>query len=279
MRTHIHKVVSRYKGRVKGWDVVNEALEWDGSFYKPSKWYQIIGEDYVDLAFRFAHEADPDAELYYNDWDLARRSKADGVLRLVRRLEAKGLRIDAVGMQSHVSLTYPDLREYEKSMDDFIAAGVNVMVTELDVSVLPAAWNLSAEITARHDYEEKYDPYRSGLPAAKQQELADRYAALFRIFLRHAGKLTRVSFWGAHDGCSWLNDFPVAGRTDYPLLYDRSFKPKPCAFAVEKLARSADTDDYLRPVRPVGVNGQPACGRVAAGPCPPFYLKSQVDLR
>ena len=279
MRTHIHKVVSRYKGRVKGWDVVNEALEWDGSFYKPSKWYQIIGEDYVDLAFRFAHEADPDAELYYNDWDLARRSKADGVLRLVRRLKAKGLRIDAVGMQSHVSLTYPDLREYEKSMDDFIAAGVNVMVTELDVSVLPAAWNLSAEITARHDYEEKYDPYRSGLPAAKQQELADRYVALFRIFLRHAGKLTRVSFWGAHDGCSWLNDFPVAGRTDYPLLYDRSFKPKPCAFAVEKLACSADTDDYLRPVRPVGVNGQPACGRVAAVPCPPFYLKSQVDLR
>lgn len=237
MRAHISAVVGRYKGRVHGWDVVNEALGGDGRLHD-SPWLRIIGSDFIELAFRFAHEADPDAELYYNDFSLAEPAKRRGVVRLVRDLRAKGVRIDAVGMQSHVNLDYPSIADYEASVAAFAAEGVKVMVTELDVSVLPAAWNLSAEITRTEAYDEKYNPWRDGrLPDAVQQKLARRYEELFAVYLRHADVIDRVTLWGVTDGMSWLNDFPMRGRTDYPLFFDRDGKIKPCAKAVEKLAR------------------------------------------
>jgi len=226
MRNHIYAVAGHYKGRVRGWDVVNEAIEGDGSFRR-SPYYTIIGEDFIRLAFQFAHEADPDAELYYNDYGMDSPAKREAVVRLVKDLKAHGLRIDAVGMQSHLSL-WTNLAEYEKSMEAFAAAGVKVMVTELDVSVLPWPSEMpNADISTRFEYAEKYNPYRKGLPKEVEKRLGETYTSLFKIYLRHADDLTRVTFWGVHDGGSWLNNFPIRGVTNYPLLFDRSLKRKP----------------------------------------------------
>ena len=227
MKAHISAVVGRYKGRIHGWDVVNEAWGGDGKLREDSPWFKAIGPDYIELAFRFAHEADPSAELYYNDFNLGgERSKCDAVVKMVRDLKSKGVRIDAVGMQTHVNLEWPSLGEYCRSMDDLIEAGVKVCVTEMDVSVLPSAWNVTADITARADYSEKYDPYRGGLPSDKAKALSKRYGEFFREYLMRARHIDRVTVWGLDDAQSWLNDFPVKGRTDYPLFFDRKTAPK-----------------------------------------------------
>ena len=248
MRTHIKTVVGRYKGRIKGWDVVNEAIEGDGSLRK-SRWLEIIGPSFIPEAFRAAHEADPDAELYYNDYGMESEKKRETVVRLVRSLRRRDIRIDAVGMQTHHRIDGPDLGEYEKSLVAFAAEGVKVMATEVDVSVLPAAWGLTAEVTTRHDYAEKFDPYRAGLPEEKERELAKRYCDLFAVFMRHRDVVSRVTFWGVCDADSWLNGFPVRGRTDYPLLYDRNLNPKACLRALFAAAASAPRravfDDFV----------------------------------
>ena len=236
MRTHIHTVVGRYKGKVKGWDVVNEAYGDDGRLHD-SPWLRLVGGDFVELAFRFAHEADPAAELYYNDYGMDKPGKRQGVVELIRTLRAKGIRIDGVGMQSHGQLGHPRLDEYEKSLTAFGAEGVKVMATELDVSVLPAAWDLTADISFNYAFDEKYNPWPKGLPAEKQMELAERYAALFRIYRRHRDVVSRVTFWGVSDRQSWLNYFPVRGRTDYPLPFDRELKAKPCHAKILAVAR------------------------------------------
>ena len=232
--THVKTVVGRYKGRVKGWDVVNEAFDGKGELSK-TKWRELIGPDYIELAFRMVHRVDPDAELYYNDFGMDGAKKRDAVCAMIRNLKAKGIRIDGVGMQTHVNLKHPDLKEFEKSIEAFAAEGVKVMITEMDISVLPAAWNVTAEISTRYDYDEKYNPYRNALPEAVADQLARRYCDFFSIYLRHAGDIDRVTVWGLEDGGSWLNDFPVNGRTDYPLLYDRALKPKLCRDALERL--------------------------------------------
>lgn len=235
MRRHILTVAGHYRGRVRGWDVVNEAFEDNGTL-RHSPFSDIIGEDFIELAFRFAHEADPDAELYYNDYSLALPKKREAVCRLVRRLKAKGVRIDAVGMQSHNGLNYPNLKQYEASIDSFAACGVKVMITELDVSALPNPWDFGgADISQHFEYSAKLDPYPDGLPKAKAKEMERRYLALFDIYRRHATQISRVTLWGVGDGDSWLNDFPVKGRTNYPLLFDRDMKAKPTVDAIIKM--------------------------------------------
>lgn len=235
MRDHIHTVVGRYKGRVHGWDVVNEALEDDGSFRK-SPYYNIIGEEFIELAFKFAHEADPDAELYYNDYSTHIPAKREAIVRLVKNLKAKGCRIDAVGMQSHVSFDTP-LDEYQKSIEAFAAAGVKVQVTELDLSVLP--WpqqGMGAAIEQNFEYRQQIDPYKNGLPKEIAQLQSDFYCKLFDIYLRHADDMKRVTFWGVLDSESWKNNWPVEGRTDYPLAFYNNGQPKPF---VEQIMRMA----------------------------------------
>ncbi|MGN0832568.1 MAG: endo-1,4-beta-xylanase [Kiritimatiellia bacterium] len=235
MRTYIRTVVGRYRGRVAGWDVVNEAFDGNGRLHD-SPWLEIIGGDFMELAFRFAHEADPAAELYYNDFGMAEPGKRAGVVAMIREFRAKGVPIHGIGMQSHVALEYPDLADYEASIAAFAAEGVKVMITELDVSVLPSAWDHSAEIASRRDYDAKYDPWRDGrLPEEVQQRLTDRYLALFDLYRRYPA-IDRVTFWGVSDRQSWLNDFPMRGRTDYPLLFDRSLREKPCCTALRRLA-------------------------------------------
>lgn len=239
MRDHIMTVVGRYRGRIKGWDVVNEALAEDGSLDTNSPWMKIIGPDYIEKAFEFAHEADPKAELYYNDFSMENPAKRAGGLALVRRLKAEGIPITGVGLQGHYSLTWPDDEQLNATINAFSKLGVKVMITELDVDVLPAAWDQgNADISRNFQLQKKLNPYPDGLPAKMQQRLADRYANLFRVFLRHRDVISRVTLWGVADGDSWLNDWPVHGRTSYPLLFDRQLQPKPAFEAVIKMAQA-----------------------------------------
>ncbi len=240
MKDHITTVMGRYRGKVHGYDVVNEAVTDQGEL-RESPWYTIIGPDYIEHAFRFAREADPEAELYYNDYSLAGEAKRDGTIRLVKELQSKGIRVDGIGMQGHYDLTSPGTRELEQSIVAFAELGVKVHITELDVSVLP--WPElapGAEVTSRFTYRPELDPYKDGLPDAVQEELARRYADLFRVFVKHADKVSRVTFWGVSDATSWKNNFPVRGRTDYPLLFDRDYRCKPAFYAVIATAEPAD---------------------------------------
>ncbi|MEN8227089.1 MAG: endo-1,4-beta-xylanase [Bacteroidota bacterium] len=237
MRDHIYTIMGRYKGKIHSWDVVNEAIKDDGSL-KESLWYQIIGDDYIEKAFQYAREADPGAHLIYNDFSLASRAKREGTVRLIEQLQSKGIRIDGIGMQGHYDMTYPNLKELEASIVAFSELGVEVMITELDVSVLP--WPdlpQGAEVTSRFKYRAELDPYQDGLPDSVQLKLADRYTDLFRIFVKHSDKISRVTFWGVDDGKSWKNNFPVRGRSDYALLFDHNYGPKPAYHAVIRTAQ------------------------------------------
>jgi endo-1,4-beta-xylanase len=220
-------VVGHFKGQVFGWDVVNEAIMDDGSFRK-SPYYNLLGEEFIEIAFRAAHEADPDAELYYNDYSMAGAKKREAVCQLVKNLKAKGIRIDGVGMQSHNGLDYPDLTEYEKSIDAFAACGVKVLITELDINVLPNPEGFGgADIAQNFELQQKYNPYPKGLPKDKQQELDKRWLDLFKIYYKHRSQIGRITLWGVCDENSWLNGWPIAGRTNYPLLFDRNYEEKP----------------------------------------------------
>ncbi|WP_194776792.1 endo-1,4-beta-xylanase [Pararhodonellum marinum] len=226
METHIKTVVGRYKGQVKGWDVVNEAILDDGS-WRESKFHQILGEDFMKLAFQFAHEADPDAELYYNDYSMAIPAKRNGVVKMVQNLQEQGVKIDGIGMQGHIGLEHPAIEEFEKSILAYSNLGVTVMVTELDMSVLPSPRrDVGADLANTFEYEQSINPYTEGLPEDVQKQFDDRYLEFFKLFLKHHEKISRVTLWGIADQHSWKNNWPVRGRTDYPLLFDRNFQPK-----------------------------------------------------
>lgn len=235
MYHHITTIVKHFKGKVKGWDVVNEAFNDDGT-YRESPFYKIIGKDFIPLAFKFAHAADPDLELYYNDYSLSKPEKRAAVCQLVRELKAQGLRIDAVGMQSHNGIDYPNLDEYEASIKAFINEGVKVQITELDLNMLPNPKNISgAEISQKAKYEKEMDPYKNGLTKAAQKVFNDRYLAFFSLYKKYAKDIKRVTIWGVTDKDSWLNDWPIKGRTNYPLLFDRQGKEKPVVKEIEKM--------------------------------------------
>ena len=226
MKEHITTVVSRYKGRILGWDVVNEAIMEDGS-YRKSKFYEILGEEFIPLAFQYAHEADPDAELYYNDYNMHEPGKRATVVKLVNDLKKRGLRIDAVGMQGHVGMDYPDLSKFEASMEAYAATGAKVMITEFDMSALPTI-SRSANVADRVDFEKKtLNPYPDGLPDSVSLEWNARMETFMNLFIKHADYVTRVTAWGVSDRDSWKNNFPMRGRTDYPLFFDREYRPKP----------------------------------------------------
>lgn len=236
MRDHIFTVVGRYKGRIQGWDVVNEALNDDGTLRR-SPWYNIIGEDYIALAFQFAHEADPDAELYYNDYSMNNPAKRDGAVRLVKSLQEQGIPVTGIGMQGHYALSYPELEEIAASIKAFSELGT-VMFTELDVAVLPRpSEHWGADLSKRAELRAELNPYPDAFPDSMQQALAQRYTDFFRVFLDHKDAITRVTLWGVTDGSSWLNGWPIAGRTEYPLLFDRQNQPKPAFHALIELAR------------------------------------------
>ena len=235
MRNHIQTVVGHYKGRIHGWDVVNEAIEDDGTF-RQSPWYQILGPDYIEMAFRFAHEADPEAELYYNDYSMTMPAKRQKVCEVIGALKEKGVRIDGIGMQSHNGLTWPSNEDYEASIDAYAALGCKVMITELDMNVLPNPESFSgAEVSLSFDYSEKMDPYKNGLPADVEKRINERWVEFFKLYKRHAKQISRVTLWGVSDAQSWMNDWPISGRTAYPLLFDRQYQPKAVVSDIMKL--------------------------------------------
>ena len=232
LREHIQTVVGRYKGKIKGWDVVNEALNDDGS-WRQTPWLKIIGEDYIAKAFAYAHEADPSAELYYNDYSLENEPKRRGAIALIKKLQAAGIPIKAVGLQGHNNLTFPTVEQQEATLREFAALGIKIAITELDVSVLPDPEGFSgAEVSLSFEMKERLNPYKNGLPDEMQKKLADRYAELFAVYLKYHQDIERITFWNVTDKESWLNNFPVRGRTNHPLLFDRQGKPKPAFNAV-----------------------------------------------
>lgn len=225
MKDHITTVVNHFKGKLKGWDVVNEAIIEDGS-YRKSKFYEILGEEFIPLAFQYAHEADSTIELYYNDYGMDNPGRREGVVKLIRSLKEKGLRIDAVGMQGHMGMDYPKIEEFEKSMLAFANEGVKVMITEWDMSALPTVSH-SANISDTVAFKKALNPYPDALPDSVSQAWNARMKQFFQLFEKHADIVDRVTAWGVTDGDSWKNGFPIKGRKDYPLLFDRNYQPKP----------------------------------------------------
>jgi endo-1,4-beta-xylanase len=236
LHDHIQTVVGRYKGKIQSWDVVNEALNEDGTVRK-SQWYEIIGDDYIVKAFQYAHEADPGAQLNYNDYNLENPAKRKGAIALVKKLQAAGVPIAVVGSQAHLHLADGTAHDEEAAIEELSAAGVKVAITELDIDVLPSAWGHTADVGVTMKQDPKLNPYPNGLPDDVQQKLAARYGDLFAVFWKHRDVVNRVTLWGATDKNSWLNNWPVRGRTSYPLLFDREGKPKPAFYAVLKAAQ------------------------------------------
>ena len=243
MKDHIYKVVTRYKGKIKYWDVVNEAVDLkyeDGkqvAFLRESPWYKIIGEDYIELAYRFAHEADPDALLLYNDYSMTDLVKTQFVADMVKDLKDKGIPIHGVGMQGHWHLEWPTNSDLRKALDILSEVGVKVSISELDVRVLPHPKDteMGADIRLNVQRLKELDPYTDGIPDKILKKQAKKYASLFKVFLEYSDLIERVSFWGVVDHHSWLRDWPVNGRTVYPALFDRDYSPKPAYFAIRKL--------------------------------------------
>jgi endo-1,4-beta-xylanase len=237
MREYIFTVVGRYRGKIGGWDVVNEALDEDGGL-RESQWEKIIGEDYLLKAYQFAHEADPLAELYYNDYSLESLPKQHGAIALVKKLQSQGVTISAVGLQGHYRIGSPTTNQVDETISAFSKLGVKVMITELDIDVLPPATrSQAAEASMNFASRAELNPYTNGLPDSIRQKLVQRYADLFAVFVAHRADISRVTFWGVTDADSWLNNWPVRGRMAYPLLFGRDYKPKSAFDAVVQMAQ------------------------------------------
>jgi endo-1,4-beta-xylanase len=236
LRSHIQAVAGRYKGRIGGWDVVNEALDEDGALRKTA-WLEAIGPDYVEKAFEYAREADPQAELYYNDYNLWKPAKLQAAIRLVQGLRAKGLRVDGLGEQAHWGIDDPPLAAIDASLGAMRAAAITPLITELDMDVLPRDPDMwGADLSKKAKIKAATNVYPDGLPPAMQEKLARRYADCFELFLKH--RVGRVTFWGVTDATSWLHDFPIPGRVNYPLLWDRDGREKPAFAAVVEVLRT-----------------------------------------
>jgi endo-1,4-beta-xylanase len=215
MKEHITSVVSRYKGKIYAWDVVNEAINDDGS-YRESQWYKIIGEEYIAKAFQYAHEADPDALLFYNDYNTESPVKREKIFLLLKKLKEAGIPLHAVGIQGHWNLDQ-SASEVAKTIDTFATLGLLVQVTELDLSV----------------YKDKSETQKD-LTTELEQRQADLYKDLFKVFRDHKNTITGITFWNVSDKHSWLDNFPTRDRKNYPLLFDQQLKPKKAYFEVVK---------------------------------------------
>ena len=228
MENYISTVVGHYKGRIKAWNVVNEGIsDKDGEYLRDTPALRAIGEDYIQKAFEFAHAADPNVELYYNDYNIEQPGKLEKTIKLIRSLQDKKLRLDAVGIQGHWLISWPPPEMIGKGIDALAATGVKIMVTEMDVDPLPRKVG-GADMA---QVEKGQNPYPNELPADMQEKLAKRYGEIVTEILRHK-EVTMIGLWGTHDGRSWLNDFPVKNRTNHPLLFDRKYQPKPAFDAV-----------------------------------------------
>ena len=228
MREHIYTIVSHFKGRVDAWDVCNECFEDDGSPRKSLFW-QILGTDYIPLAFQYAHEADPNVQLFYNDYSMNKPTKVEGVANFFRPLIEQGLPVTAIGMQGHMILEDAKelLPQYDHSIKTIAALGVPTFFSELDLSVLPNPYGFSgANVSDRFTYTPEKDPFKEGLTKEKEAEINQYWVDFYKMLIPHKDDILRVNFWCLNDANSWRNDFPIQGRSDYATLYDRQNQPK-----------------------------------------------------
>ena len=228
MREHIYTIVSHFKGRIDAWDVCNECFEDDGSPRKSLFW-QILGTDYIPLAFQYAHEADPNVQLFYNDYSMNKPTKVEGVANFFRPLIEQGLPVTAIGMQGHMILEDAKelLPQYDHSIKTIAALGVPTFFSELDLSVLPHPYGFSgANVSDRFTYTPEKDPFKEGLTKEKEAEINQYWVDFYKMLIPHKDNILRVNFWCLNDANSWRNDFPIQGRSDYATLYDRQNQPK-----------------------------------------------------
>lgn len=218
LRTHIETVAGRYRGRVYAWDVVNEAIEDKSDLYlRQSQWLDILGEDFIRHAFEIAHEVDPDAMLFYNDYNETDPVKRVKIYNLVRSLLDNNVPIHGIGMQAHWNIYGPSIEEIRESLELYASLGVKIHITELDLSVF------------------QFDDLRADLqaPTKEMQELQEkRYEEIFRLFLEYKDVIDSVTFWGVADDYTWLDYFPVQGRKNWPFLFNERLEPKPVFWRV-----------------------------------------------
>ncbi|MDQ0253218.1 endo-1,4-beta-xylanase [Evansella vedderi] len=224
MKSHIETVMTRYKGSIYAWDVVNEAVsDKSEELLRPSKWLDIAGEDFISKAFEFAHTADPDALLFYNDYNESVPEKREKIYTLVKSLKDKGVPIHGVGLQAHWNLESPSLDLIRQAIERYASLGLKLHITELDISVF------------------NHDDRRTDLkePTTEMMERqAERYGQIFKLFKEYSEYITSVTFWGAADDYTWLNNFPVRGRKNWPFPFDAEHKPKQSYWELVNVANS-----------------------------------------
>jgi endo-1,4-beta-xylanase len=220
LKEHINTVVTRYKGTVYAWDVVNEAIDDGAEFYRQTDWYRICGPEYIAAAFRWAHEADPEAKLFYNDYNTENPAKRAKIIKMIRELLDSGVPIHGIGLQGHWKINYPSETDLRKSLDEYSKLGIDIQVTELDVSVYPSGHN---------------DPNDDSFTPERENGQIEQYKMIFRTLRDYKNVITGVTFWNVSDQKSWLDNFPVPGRKDYPLLFDQDNQPKKVYYEVINL--------------------------------------------
>jgi endo-1,4-beta-xylanase len=223
LKDHITTVVNRYKGKIYAWDVVNEAIDDDSTkFLRNSTWYKICGEDFITKAFEYAHEADPKAMLYYNDYNTERPQKRERVYKLLKKLVDAGVPINGVGLQAHWSLYEPTPTELRTAIKQFSSLGLKIQFTEVDISIFP--------------WEKNSRQLKSGevgvLTPELEKKQMDKYAEVFKIFREYKKVITGVTFWNLSDRYTWLDEYPVKGRKNFPLLFDQNLQPKKAYWSV-----------------------------------------------
>jgi endo-1,4-beta-xylanase len=217
LHDHISTVVARYKGKIYAWDVVNEVIDDNpDNFLRNSLWYEICGEDFIVKAFEYAHAADPNALLFYNDYNTERPEKRERVYRLLKKMVDAKVPVHGVGLQGHWSIYEPSEKELRDAIDRFSSLGLKIQITELDVSIYP--WE-------KFERPKKTDESDAFTSALEQQQL-EQYKMFFRVFRDYRNTITGITFWNVSDRYTWLDYYPVKGRKNYPLLFDQQLKPK-----------------------------------------------------
>lgn len=223
LEEHITNVVTRYKDDIYAWDVVNEAIsDKKDEFYRDSRWFRICGEEFIARAFEYARAADPDLELFYNDYEVINPIKRQKIFQMVKNLKDAGVPIDGVGIQGHWSIYEPDEATLRETIEQFTSLGLKVQITELDISVYPK----------EHSRREKRDTDVDTFTEEQRLKQIAQYEMIFRVFREYGADINAVTFWNISDQYSWLDHFPVAGRKDYPLLFDQQHQPKEAYFKV-----------------------------------------------
>lgn len=226
LREHITTVVSRYKGKIYAWDVVNEVIsDKPDEFYRNSPFYKICGDEFITKAFQWAHEADPQALLFYNDYNEIDPVKREKIFKLVTDLKAAGVPIHGVGLQGHWAVNEPTADQLEQTLIKLASTGLKLQITELDISVYPKEHSMRERKPADDD---------TTFSADREQKQMKVYAMCFDLFRKYKDVITGVTFWNVSDRNSWLDNFPVRGRKDYPLLFDKNLAPKKAYYEIIK---------------------------------------------